>query len=207
MILRLASALALILGTTLFVLYLHLVGKGPWVDPAARHLRAMKDRIAEPDSLEPVSLDAMAELPRRLPLAQYAKIEDRAIVVDGYVQRMVRATDGDYHLEVAPTADGPEGAPVPYVTAEITEPWRQSFTAWTFERLLAAFRPMRGSPAEWAQGPRRARIGGWLLYDFPFEGEVPKPGHPPRLSRWEIHPVTYVALWDDSLGTYTELPQ
>jgi hypothetical protein len=204
-IVRIAATLSVVLGATLFVLYLHLVGKGPWTDAASRNLRVMKDRTSAPAALAAFPFDSMAALPAGLSLDRYRPIEERGVVLEGYVQLMARAPDGDYHLEVAPSADGPDASLVPYVTGEITPAWSRRSKAWRFEPLVAAFRPLWGGGAKWAQGPRRCRIGGWLLYDYPFEGETPRPGHPPRLTRWEIHPVTHIEVWDEKALAFVEV--
>ena len=63
--LRLAGALALAVGAVGLLGYLRVVGKGPFATPAERHLRAMKDRVAAPDSFAPIGFDGMIALPRR----------------------------------------------------------------------------------------------------------------------------------------------
>lgn len=57
---------------------------------------------------------------------------------------------------------------------------------------------------------RRARLTGWLLDDFwndpdRFPWSIWPHGAARRLSGWEIHPVTRIELWDDSLRRYVEL--
>ena len=111
MMLRIAAAASVALGVTILMLYLGLVGKAPWSTPQERHLRAIKDRTAAPDSLEPVSFQDMATLPRNVPVAQYAAFERRAVSLEGYVQRMLRAPDGDFHLDFADTLPVRRGHP------------------------------------------------------------------------------------------------
>src|SRR5207247_8242597 len=145
-------------------LYLGLVGKAPWSTSQERHLRAIKDRTAAPDSLEPVSFQDMATLPRNVPVAQYAAFERRAVSLEGYVQRMLRAPDGDFHLDFADTLEE-EGRLVPYLSAEVTPQWHLGSVRWRYERLVALFRPHIGGETPWDEPPRRVRLSGWLLYD------------------------------------------
>jgi hypothetical protein len=71
------------------------------------------------------------------------------------------------------------------------------------------------------------RLSGWLLYDFQYDGVhrsadplrwmwnrfgLKRPYRPdgpvsiwPRLSGWEIHPVTRIEVWDDARGGYGEV--
>jgi hypothetical protein len=50
------------------------------------------------------------------------------------------------------------------------------------------------------------RLAGWLLFDVQHAGEVRgRLGN--RLSAWEIHPVTSIALWDPGSGGFVELPR
>ena len=102
MILRLTAALVMIAGLGAFTIYLHMLGKFPTASVAAQHLRAMKDRTLSPDSVTATTYDAMAALPRNLTVGEYSGIERRAVTLEGYVQRMVRAADDDVHLELVP---------------------------------------------------------------------------------------------------------
>jgi len=205
--LRIAAAAALILGLTTLLLYLHGIGKGPWADPAARNLRRMKERTWPPAATEPFTIAAMTALPRWAGLSVYAPIERRGVAVEGYVQRMVRAGDDDIHLDFAPETRGSEGPLVPFLSAEITPAWHRGSTAWRYPRLVEALRPIFGGVTQWDQPPRRVRLSGWLMYDYPFEGSPPKGGFPRHVSFWEIHPVTGVELWDDSLARFVEYPR
>jgi hypothetical protein len=45
------------------------------------------------------------------------------------------------------------------------------------------------------------------MYDAPYEGAPPPPGMPHHLTSWEIHPVTRVEVWSDSLGRYEGIPR
>jgi hypothetical protein len=209
--LRLAAALAMLVGVIGLLGYLHLVGKGPFASPAARHLRSMKDRTEEADAVTPITFAEFAALPRGRPSAETAALERRGVTLTGWVQCMLRASDGDLHLEIAPRGAGPATPDTAYVTAEITPAWQRGSERWRFEPLLAALRPNAGGPAPWPQGPRRVRVAGWLLYDFPQEDTLPAPRRGSsgtgdlRLSAWEIHPVSRIELWDEARGSFVEL--
>ena len=163
----------------------------------------MKERTATPGHFEPTTFAAMTALPRRAPLTAYAAIEQRAVSLEGYVQRIVRAPDGDLHLDFADTLAA-DGHLVPYLSAEITPQWHLGSERWRFERLVALMRPYAGDPIRWDAPPCRVRVSGWLLYDFPYEGEGVEYGFPPHLTLWEIHPVTRIEAWDDSLARFVE---
>jgi hypothetical protein len=212
--LRLAAALALLVGVTGLLGYLHLVGKGPTASLEARHLRDMKDRTEEPDTLAPISFHEFAALPEHRSVAEYSALERRGVALEGWVQRMLVASDGDFHIELAPRPPVPGGRDTVYATAEITPQWRRGAPAWGFEPLLAALRPQDGGPRPWSAGPRRVRLGGWLLYDAPAvtrasdrgDGTAARP-KTQRISKWEIHPVTRVELWDEERNGFVELPR
>ncbi len=210
MTLRLAAALSLLLGATALAAYLHIMGHGPLAGEAARHMRAMKDRCAAPESVRVVTLADFAALPHREALAVYAPLERRGVVMEGYVQRFMRAVDDDYHLEIAPTRRGSGGPDTVYATAEITPGLRNGSRHWSYESLVAALRPTRGGATPWETGPRRVRVSGWLLYDYPYDAppsEWDKRMASPRISGWEIHPVTRIELWNDALARYVDLPR
>ena len=206
---------ALLLGAAIFVAYLHVVGKAPFDPLRARHLRAMKDRLEVPAAYEHVTFDSIAILPRHQPVAVCAPIERRAVSLDGYVHRILRATDGDFHLEIRAAPDE-QATPQIYQTAEITPGWRgrrasggtDPSSGWSYQHLAAVFRPNRSDlgPA-WDAGPARVRISGWLLYDYAFEDELDRLGRRrnPRLSGWEIHPVTRIEAWSDARQAWVEV--
>jgi len=192
-ILRLAAALSLLLGALGVIGYLQIVGESPFSSLAMRHLRDMKERRTAPARTEPVTLDAIAALPHGLSVAEYSGIERRAVAMEGYVQRMIRATDGDVHLELTPWPRAAGERDSMYVTAEIPIAWR-TLHGWSYEGLAAAFRPnARGAGTPWPGGPRRVRVSGWLLYDFQFDAPrsaIERAEGVGRVSGWEIHPVT-----------------
>ena len=206
MMLRIAAAVAVVLGVTILMLYLAEVGKAPWSPRERRVLREMKERTALPTRYEPTTFAAMTALPRAAPLARYTAIERRAVSLEGYVQRIVRAPDGDIHLDFADTLDA-GGRLLPYLSAEITPQWHLGSERWRFERIVALMRPYAGGPGRWDAPPRRVRLSGWLMYDYPYEGEAPVYGFPPHVTMWEIHPVTRIEAWDDSLARFVEFPR
>ena len=205
--LRLTAALSLLLGLTLLLDYLSLVGRTPWTSVPRRHLRAMKDRLVAPRSFATYTVRDFERLPHFESLERYAPLEQRGVTLEGYVQRTIIASDGDVHLEVAPTRRIAGGPDTTYVTAEVTPRWRQG-SRWSYGHLVAALRPNDGGVTPWFEGPRRVRISGWLLYDR--YDQVPSQwarAHGARLTGWEVHPVTAIAMWDDSLRSFVELPR
>lgn len=203
MILRLAAVAALLFGVALLATFVHALERGPFVSPAGRHQRAMKDRTAEPASYEAFSFADLGALPRDLPIPEYARIERRAVTVECYVQRMFRALDGDYHLDIAPVPGSAAGRQHYYAAAEITPQWHRDAPAWRFEALAARFRPLWDAGA-WDRPPQRARLSGWLMYEYEHS-VVPGGKYPPLISAWEVHPVTRIEVWDDARGAFEEL--
>ena len=206
MILRIAAIVMLVAGLGALSAYLDMMGRLPTASAAERHLRQMKDRTAMPAAASPASPESIAALPKRAPLARYATLERRAVILDGYVQRMLRAPDNDFHLEVVPQPRQPGDPNLPYVTAEITPAWRHDSMRWSFARLVEAFHPNLGGVTPWQGGTRRTRLTGWLLYDYEYEG-TPNVYGAPRLSSWELHPVSRIELWNDSLAAFVEYPR
>jgi hypothetical protein len=129
--LRLAAALALALGIAAFGVFLTVMGEGPFTSPAAHHLREMKNRLTAPDSVTSITMAGMAALPRRVPLAEFRDFEQRGVSIEGYVQNMLRAGDGDLHLEVAAVPRLGGEFDTSYVTAEITPQWSRTHPHWT----------------------------------------------------------------------------
>ena len=206
MILRIAAAVALIAGFGALAAYLHMMGRLPTSSAAEKHLRRMKDRVAQPAAAAPTSYDAIAALPKSRPLPEYAPLERAAVSLEGYVQSVVRASDDDLHLEIVPVPRMPGEPRAPYVTGEITPQWRRGSANWNYARLVEAFRPILGGVTPWPKGTRRVRVTGWLLYDSDYESKPAVYG-PQRLSSWELHPVTRIELWSDSLRGFVEYPR
>ena len=214
MILRVCAALALLLGAGALTFYLWWVGKTPFSSAADRHLRVMKERTAVPERYEAFTFADFESLPHARPLAEYAVLERRAVSVVGYVQSMFLSLDGDFHLAVIEQADSTRWIDVAGITAELTPQFQRGSTRWTLEPLHARLRPFPRSRPYWPGGPRRARISGWLLYDFQYDApyvntrpQLTPPSGRPRMTAWEIHPVTRIELWDDSLQAFVEYPR
>ena len=207
MILRLAALAAVALGAVALLFFLQLVGKAPWSPPEMRHLRAGKDRTAAPDSVVPFSAADFAALPHGRPLAEYARLEQRGVSFEGYVQALIISTDGDIHFELVTSWRPPGGPDTTYLTAELTPQWGRGSNRWSFEDLVATLRPNRGGATPWDSGPRRVRVGGWLLYDFQDTAR----SHSRRLQRelrltpWEIHPITCLEVWNEADSTWREV--
>jgi hypothetical protein len=217
-ILRVAATLALVFATLAVFAFLYLLGRGPLARPEARHLRAMKERVAAPDSLATFTFADFSRLPHGARLAVYAPLEDRGVALEGYVAGMLHSSDGDFHLEIASVPRHFGDRDTLYVTGEITPELRERHPEWRYEALRQAFRPANLPPFD--RPTARVRVSGWLLYDYQYDGlptsdplrelwdrMSPARGDRtrrrstwPRLTGWEIHPVTSIELWDDSLG-------
>lgn len=208
MILRTAAGISLALGSLTLLVFLHLIGEAPTASLAARHLREMKERRDPPARVQPATIDSMRALPHDWNVGEYSALEGRAVTLEGYVQRTLWAGDGDIHLELAPAPRVPGGGDTCYVTCEITPRWRQGSPAWQYESLLEVFRPNTGGAAPWDSGPRRVRLTGWRLFDFQYD-ETPSASAiahlAPRVTGWEVHPVTRIEVWNDARSAYAEV--
>jgi len=213
-ILRVVAALSLLIGVGALSFYLWWVGQSPISSAADRHLRVMKERTEVPGAYRALRFEDFVALPHARPLAEYAVLERQAVSLEGYVQAMFLSLDGDFHLDLIAQADSTRWLDTPGVTAELTPQFQRGSTRWTWEPLRARFRPYPRSGPPWPGGPTRTRISGWLLYDFQYDAPhmttrprlVPGAGGH-RLTGWEIHPVTRIEFWDDSLATFVEYPR
>jgi hypothetical protein len=213
MTLRIAALGAVMLGVSLFVAYLHWIGRGPLSTPVDRHLREMKERTAAPASLDALTMTDFQALPHGRPLAEFAALEQRGVSLEGYTQFANIAADGDYHLSLT---DTPPQSLFNHrtVTAEVTPEFSRGSARWTWERLTAELRPLSWLLPSWPGGPRRVRISGWLLYDFQYDAPflpqkapiIPARVHR-RLTGWEIHPVTRIEIWDEARGGFVDYPR
>jgi hypothetical protein len=211
--LRFAAGLALVLGVGLLLGYLEWIGEGIGSGAQELHLRAMKERTSPPDSLVPFTFADFAALPHGQPLAEFAALERRGVSLEGYVKLVEQSSDGDYHLNLTSTPPS-LGVQRLTLTAELTPEWQRGSATWRWEPLLTALQSSSWWMPLWPDGPRRVRVSGWLMYDFQYdEPFVPitrprLPGPTPsRLTGWEIHPVTRIELWDDSLQAFVEYPR
>jgi hypothetical protein len=211
---RAVALVCLGLGIVMLLGYLTYIGKGPLASLEASHLREGKDRLATPDHPEPITQAEFESLPPRLTVAEYSGIERRAVVAEGWVWRMVRSSDGDFHLNLWFWKPVP-GIEPPYVTAEITPQWWTGGTGgvdpdrgWSYDHLLRVFHPDYGGVTAWDGGPVKIRLTGWLLYDYESRGHLPfQRSSPRRPIDWEIHPVTRIERWDDARSAWIEVPR
>jgi hypothetical protein len=211
---RLTATLSLVLGIGLLMAFFWWASEGPLASAQARHLREMKGRHDAPANFASFTFDSFAALPHARPLAEYAPIERRGASLVGYARWMHSSMDGDYHLNLAPIPAPLSDQKVMPVTGEITPSWRRGSNRWRWERLAAEMRPHEWGVPDWPQPPRLVRLSGWLMYDFEYDAPY---GHPRkalpgsslsrRLTGWEIHPVTRIELWDDSLRRFVEYPR
>jgi hypothetical protein len=209
--LRVAAGLSLVLGVSLLYGFFYWIGESPIAGAAERHLREMKERTTAPDTIVPTTFADMVALPHGRPVAEYAAYEGRGVSLEGYTKYIQLSSDGDYHLSLSETPPPPLAVLSPTLTAELTPQWQRGSRWWQWEPLVTALRPNSWIYPAWPHGPRRVRVSGWLLYDFQYDEpflkdkrpHLPAPA-PHRLTGWEIHPVTRLELWDDSLGAYVE---
>lgn len=198
---RNAGAAFVVLMVIVVIAYLAHEGHGPFATAASRHLSAMKHRRTAPDAFEPITFAGFDALPRRAKLDTFAPLERRGVSLDGYVQRMAKAGDGDFHFEIV---ERPGGRDRRYVTVEITPFWRER-QGWTWERLVAVFGL---DPRGHARDPDRlvrVRLSGWLMDDYWIDW-LPRflPFIHGRITGWEIHPVTRIEVWDAARGGFVE---
>ena len=205
---RRVGLLMLFSGLGLWLAAESMEGHGPLATTETRHLRAMKDRAQAPAGCMDMALADFPALPARLPLAEFERIERRGIRVEGYVQRIESAFDGDLHLTVVAAPSAAPGRGERYVSAEITPRWREGSRYWTLEGLAEALGSHHSGAASGARHPRRARLSGWFTYDFWFDA-LPAWAfdRERRVTGWEIHPVTRIEVWDDAEAKFVELPR
>ena len=210
MIVRSLAVLIFAAGAAVLVGALALLGRAPGLPETARHLRAMKDRIDPPPALRTFTMADFSALPHHVSPAERSALESHGVQMSGWVQRVVLSGDGDLHLELVENQRHRGERDTAYVVAEITPPWRDQADGWAYESLLVAFRPNLGGPAPWEAGPRRVRITGWLMLDHPYDRPVSQwllEHGTPRITGWELHPVTRIELWDEGDSAWRELPR
>lgn len=156
----------------------------------ADQLQAAKNRVDDPPHLTPMTVTEIIGLPTfpraysRSDLAQISALEDRGVTVTGWVARVIRKDDGDYHVQIteAPLGRCLDHDTTDQLITEVTPGIRERRPAYTFEALRA----LCGTQTE-------VRLTGWLLYDSPHNGDSG------RSTPWEVHPVTRVEVccWRD----------
>lgn len=202
-----ALAGTLVLAALGFVAFEAIEGHDPFATAITRHLRAMKDRAAVPDSVADIRFTEFVALPRHLPLAAYAGIERRGVRMEGWVQRIHHSRDGDLHLEVVPSPRTATGSDTVDCAAEITPHWQRHGPEWRDAAIIAALHPRVDDARVSDRAPARVRLTGWLLYDAIWDNVIlrhvhMRPSH--RLTSWEIHPVTRIEIWSDSLRRFED---
>jgi hypothetical protein len=199
-----AAALLVLLG---FAAYEGIEGHGPLAVAITRHLRAMKDRASAPDSAADIGFAEFVALPRRQPLAAYAAIERRGVRMEGWVQRIHHSRDGDLHLEMVASPRTATGSDTLDCAAEITPEWQRRGPRWRDAAIIAALHPRVDGARVSDQAPARVRLSGWLLYDAIWDNPILSRIHlrkSHRLTSWEIHPVTSIEIWSDSLRRFVD---
>lgn len=161
---------------------------GPDTVPEAEradHLQAQKNRVDDPPRLAPMRIADIIALPTfpraysRSDLAQISDLETRGVTIVGFVARIRRMDDGDYHVQVteAPLGRCLDHDTTDQLITEVTPGIRDRHPGYTLEALRA----LCGTQTE-------VRLSGWLLYDSPHKGDGG------RSTPWEIHPVTRVEV-------------
>jgi len=132
---------------------------------------AAKNRHAAPT---PAQIDEHATLAALLErsFADAWSIE-KAARVEGVIVQVETESDGDTHVVLAPP--GEEKNTARWVIAEVTKASR----AHHKDLASAKLKDLRG---------RKVAVTGWLYYEPDAESEDP------RGTRWEIHPVTSIAV-------------
>lgn len=165
---------------------------GPDVVPEserAAHLAEQKGRTENPPRLTTMRIAEVMVLPTfpraytHEQLAEFSAIEERGVTVTGFVTRLRRMADGDFHIQIAEARVGCLGRDTTdQLITELTPGIREVRPAYTFEALT----PPCGSDVA-------VRVSGWLMYDSPHKEDSGR-GTP-----WEVHPVTRIEVccWQD----------
>jgi hypothetical protein len=136
--------------------------------PEAKKLRGRMHAPAAADIDATATLDALLAKQEKTAFS-----EKKGATIEGFVVQTEREEDGDYHLTLA-AAKG-ETDTRKWVIVEVTPAWQKKDASLA----PAALRKLNGS---------RVKVTGWLYY----EPDDQQPD--PRGTRWEIHPVSAVAV-------------
>ncbi len=214
MSLRIAAAASLVMGATILFGFFYWIGETPISAGPERHLRDMKERTAAPRHYTSYTFADFAALPHGRAVAEFAALEGRGVSLEGYAFFTHQSTDGDYHMSLTPRLPKTWPADSARITAELTPQWQRGSSTWQWEPLLTALGSYGRGMDVWPKGPRRVRVSGWLMYDFQYDEHFlhDRRPHllaqtPGRLTGWEIHPVTRLELWDDSLHAFVDYPR
>jgi hypothetical protein len=134
----------------------------------AKKLRARSSAPSAADIDAAVTLEAMLAKSEKSAFS-----ESKGATIEGWVVQVEREEDGDYHLALAPAAGEPDSRK--WVIVEVTPAWQKKDAALSAEAL----RKLAG---------KKVRVTGWVYYE-PDENQPD-----PRGTRWELHPVTAIAL-------------
>ena len=149
------------------------------------HLKMAKDRLNEPSDLTPMNISEIMALPTFLLYPMFAQLreisilEQRGVIVTGFIARVRLMRDGDYKIQIT---SAPVNGCLRYNSPEqlVTEltPGVQArkprYTLANLEALCGTDTPVR--------------IWGWLFYDATHLGERYR-GTP-----WEVHPITRIEV-------------
>ena len=182
-----------------------------------------KLRLHTPSIYQPMNLDEMIHLQPGCPyeesqVPEIDRLEERAVVVEGYLVRVNQLADGktyahllrrgDIHLEIASAPDfHPAGSSALRVICEVTVPFQWRREHWNLEGLA----PLAGLVSDslishsypgGTPGGARVRLSGYLLDDFVHCAAVGQT----RATAWEIHPVTKIEVWNENHKRFEPVP-
>ena len=154
-------------------------------DERATVLQQMKDRLTPSAHVQPMTITDIIALPTypraytRSQLAEIESLEDRGVVVTGYLARLRNMDDGDFHVQIT---EAPPGRCLYQDTrdqliTELTPGIQARRPAYTFDALAAL-----------CGAGTALRVTGWLLYDSPHKGDSG------RSTPWEVHPITRIEV-------------
>lgn len=151
----------------------------------AAHLADQKSRLDDPVSptlMTIARIVALPTFPRAYSIEQLAEIsatEARGVTVTGFVARLRRMDDGDYHIQIteAPVGRCLGSDSTDQLITELTPGIRARHPAYTWEAL----QPLCGAATQ-------VQLTGSLLYDSPHKGDRG------RSTPWEVHPVTRIEV-------------
>jgi hypothetical protein len=131
----------------------------------------LRGRTAAPAAAD---IDPAVTIPAMLSRGEKSAFsEAKGATIEGWVVQVEREDDGDYHVALAESPN--ESDTRKWVIVEVTPGWQKKNGALAGDGL----RKLNG---------KKVRVTGWLYY----EPDADQPD--PRGTRWELHPVTDVAV-------------